>query len=92
MDALRYVKGKATGESSVARHGESTILITNPGAFDADGEQGEPEAQGFQRADVAAMEQAAAKQVADAQKSLTKAQQRHAAHVELLADIDAVLK
>lgn len=91
MDALRYVKGKATGDSSVEKHGDSTFLITNPGAFDADGEQGEPEVQGFQRADIAAMEQAAAKQVADAQKALKKAQERHAAHVELLADIDALL-
>jgi len=90
MDIEKYIAGKGKGLSGIELHGDSTLLISWPGGFDAEtGEPNPPIERGYQPADLAAMKTAAEETVQRAQAELAKAQARVAMHDELLADAAA---
>lgn len=92
MDIDKYIAGKVSGVSKIERHGESTLLITVPGGFDADtGAPKAPVEQGYQPDDLDAMEAHAAQGVEAAQKALAEAEQRLANMRGLKADAEPLV-
>lgn len=87
MDIDKYIAGKQTGVSKIELYGQTTLLVTVPGGFDADtGAALSPKEQGFQPADLEAMRENAAQAVVTAKEALAKAQARLAAFDVVLAD------
>lgn len=92
MDLSKYAAGKASGDSSVALQGSTTLLVRVPGGFDPESGVKRPSVeQGFQRADLAKAREAAADAVTAAQAEVTKAQAHLASCDVLLADADEAL-
>ena len=93
MTAHLYVAGKATGESEIIRHGDSTLLVRIPGGFDATtGAKLPPVESGLQRSDIQAARDRVAAEVAQIEAHLASAKEALAAHDVMLADADAALR
>jgi hypothetical protein len=92
MDIDKYAAGRKSGASSMALHGEATLLCAWPAGFDPEtGEALPAKEQAFQRDDLQRMRDEAAKGLVDAELAVKKAVARVEHFDALLFEADLLL-
>lgn len=95
MDPIKYIAGKTTGQSSIVLHAPTTLLVSTPPEQPFNPETGKPNdpvAQGFQMADLLAVQTSAHAGVTAAQEALANAQAQADACDTLVADAQAAME